>query len=151
MAGARPAHCATFFLGGVALALLSCLALGCGASAAPQAPDAEARTARLLHLYQAYAQKNQKGPPSEEAFREFGKKLSTKEREDFAIGDDVETIFTSPRDKQKFVIKYNVKPDPSQNRAIIWEAIGEGGMRYVALTNGYVVQYSEQQLKEVQR
>jgi len=135
----------------VALALLCCHLIGCGGAAAPALDDAEVRIGKLFRLYQAYVQKNQKGPPNEEAFREFGKKLSSKEREDYSIGEDLETIFTSPRDNQKFVVKYNIKIDPAQNRAVIWEATGQGGMRYVALSIGYIVQYSEQQLKEVQK
>jgi hypothetical protein len=125
--------------------------LGCGAAAAPPLPDAEARVARLFHLYQAYVAKNQKGPPSEEALREFGKKLGTKEREDYATGDDFDTIFTSPRDNQKFAVKYNVKLDPAVTRAIIWESSSQGGMRYVALSNGYVVQNDDETLKQYQK
>ena len=124
---------------------------GCGSAAAPTLPDAEGRIARLFHLYQAYVAKNQKGPPSEEALREFGKKLATKDREDFAVGDDFDTIFTSPRDNQKFVVKYNIKLDPAVTRAIIWESTSQGGMRYVALSNGYVVQNDDETLKQYQK
>jgi hypothetical protein len=137
-------------LGLLALAGLSAV-VGCGAAAAPALPDAEARIARLFHLYQAYVAKNQKGPPTEEALREFGKKLGTKEREDYATGDDFETIFTSPRDNQKFVVKYGIKLDPAVTRAIIWEATSQGGMRYVALSNGYVVQNDDETLKQYQK
>jgi hypothetical protein len=133
------------------LALFVCALCGCGGGSAPPQPDAEVRLAKLLHLYQAYVQKNQKGPPSEEVLREFGKGLSAKEQEDFAIGDDIENIFTSPRDNQKFVVQYNTKIDPSRARAFIWEATGQGGMRFVALTNFYIVQYDESQLAEAKK
>jgi hypothetical protein len=133
------------------LVLLLCALTGCGGGSAPPQPDVEVRISKLLHLYQAYVQKNQKGPPNEDALREFGKGLSAKEREDFAIGDDVENIFTSPRDNQKFVVQYNIKIEPSRAKAFIWEATGQGGMRFVALTNFYIVQYDEAQLAEAKK
>jgi hypothetical protein len=138
-------------LGSLALAVLSAAISGCGTAVAPPLPDAEARIARLFHLYQAYVAKNQKGPPNEEALREFGKKLGTKEREDYATGDDFDTIFTSPRDNQKFAVKYGIKLDPAVTRAIIWESSSKDGMRYVALSNGYVVQNDDETLKQYQK
>jgi len=137
--------------------LLVCAALGCAASGcasgAPEVeqPDAEVRISRLLHLYQAYAQKHQKGPPNEQALKEFAAKLTSKEKEDFSIGDDVEGIFVSPRDNKPFGILYNVRLDPSQNRAIIWEETGKDGMRYVALSIGYVTQCDEQTFKDYRK
>jgi hypothetical protein len=109
--------------------------------------DAETRINRLLHLYQAYVGKNQKGPPSEEALRQFAQKLSSKEKEDFAIGDDIESIFVSPRDNQKFQIRYNVRLDPAQARAIAWEATAQNGLRLVALSNGYATTCDEETFK----
>ena len=77
--------------------------------------------------------------------------MGTKEREDYAIGDDFDTIFTSPRDNQKFVVKYGIKLDPAVTRAVIWESTSQGGMRYVALSNGYVVQNDDETLKQYQK
>jgi hypothetical protein len=125
---------------------------GCGAhgASAPQA-DAKDRLSKLFNLYRAYAEKNQKPPANEEALRGFGQKLTPTERADRLIGDDLEGIFTSPRDGQKFVVQYGMKPDPGRSRALAWEVTGQNGMRCVALTMGYVVEYDEQTLNESKR
>ena len=134
-------------------ALCVCLAeAGCGGAAvAPPQSDSQDRLAKLMNLYRVYVEKNQKGPPNEEALREFGKTLTAEERSARLIGDDLEAIFTSPRDNQKFNVKYNIKPDPAVNRALAWEATGKDGQHWVALTNGYTVDYDENQLKEVMK
>jgi hypothetical protein len=116
---------------------------GCRGSAPPE-PEGKARLTKVLRLYQVYVDKNKKGPPSEQALRDFGQKLSTKERDDYLIGNDLDNIFTSPRDNQKYVIRYNLKLDPGQPRAVAWEATGHGGMRYVALSIGYVEEYDDE-------
>ena len=142
---------------GLALASLILLAsialIGCGGAAvAPPQSDAQDRVAKLMNLYRYYDDKQRKPPPNEEALREFGKKLTAEERSARMIGDDLEGIFTSPRDNQKFNVKWNIKPDPAVNRPLVWEATtGKDGMRWVALTNGYTVYYSDQQLQEVMK
>ena len=135
-----------------ALSLLSGSLAGCGGRAGAAAkPEAQDRINKLLQLYRAYVDRNKKGPPSEQALREFGQKLTPQERADLLIGDDLDGIFTSPRDNEKFVVRYNVKLDPSQSRAIAWEATGKDGLRYAALSIGYVVEYDEEQLKEYKK
>ena len=133
-----------------ALALLLCGAgAGCRGAASVPDPEAKARLTKLLHLYQVYVEKNKAGPPSEQALRDFGQKLSAKERDEGLIGDDLDTIFTSPRDQQKFVIRYNLKLDPGgPTRAVAWEAQGQDGKRLVALSVGYVEEYDEETFKE---
>jgi hypothetical protein len=131
--------------------VLVCLIVGCGGGEAPPEPDAKVRLTKLLRLYQAYVQKNKKAPPNEEALREFGQKLTAQERDERMIGDDLENIFTSPRDNQKYVVVYNLKVDPSENRAVAWEANGQGGKRFVALSVGYVEEYDEETFKEYKK
>ena len=75
----------------------------------------------------AFLEKNKRPPASEQALREFGQKLTQPEREAYLLGDDLETIFTSPRDNQKFEVRYNVMFSPAQNRAVAWEAKGQNG------------------------
>ena len=132
------------------LGLLTCaIAPGCGKGAAPAAQDdTYVRLKKLYSLYRTYVDKNQKGPPNEEALREFGQKLSPQERADRSIGDDLENIFVSPRDKEKFVVRYNLRLDPSKNQALAWEATGRNGMRCVMLTIGYPAEYDEKTLNE---
>jgi hypothetical protein len=137
----------------LALALTMCvLALGCGSSQATGSqPDVQDRLKKLFNLYKAYVDKNQKGPPSEQALREFGQSLSPQERADKLIPDDLESIFTSPRDNKKFIVQYNVRLDPSKNRAIAWEAEGKDGLRYVALSIGYISLYDDKTLNEAKK
>jgi hypothetical protein len=130
-----------------------CLTSGCGGSTvAPPEPDAKVRLTKLLRLYQVYVEKNKKGPASEEVLREFGRNLTAKERDEYLIGDDLDGIFTSPRDNQKYVVEYKAKPDPvSRPRAVAWEATGQGGRRYVALSIGYVEEYEDETFLEYKK
>jgi len=132
------------------LALGLCLAaVGCASTEATSSqPDVQDRLKKLFNVYKAYVDKNQKGPPSEQALREFDQSLSPQERADRLIPDDLESVLTSPRDNKKFVIQYGVKLDPSKNRAIAWEADGKDGLRYVALSIGYISLYDEKTLNE---
>ena len=114
-------------------------------------PEAKLRLMKVLQLYQVYVDKHKKGPPNEQALREFGQKLSSKERDEYLIGDDLDNIFTSPRDNQKYVIQYNLKLDPGQTRAVAWEANGQGGMRFVALSMGYVEEYDDETFKQYKK
>jgi hypothetical protein len=47
------------------------------------------------------------------------------------------------------VIRYNLKLEPGgPTRAVAWEANGQDGKRFVALTMGYVEEYDDQTFKE---
>ena len=91
---------------------------GCGRGGGSTEPEAKVRLTKLLRLYQLYADKNRKGPPDEQALRAFGQKLSVQERDEYLIGDDLDGIFTSPRDNQKYVIRFNLKLDPGGPRGV---------------------------------
>jgi len=139
-----------------ALGLLVCGGLvvaGCGGnrSASSAQPDGKERITRLFNLYRTYSDANHKAPASEQALQEFGQKLSANERADRLIGDDLEGIFVSPRDNKKFVVRYNTKLDPSKSRAVIWEEDGQDGMRFVALSIGYTVEYNDSMLAEAKK
>src|SRR2546423_1829088 len=129
------------------------LSLGCGTRVVSSSQDeVKIRLSKLYNLYRAYEEKNRKPAPSEEALREFGKGLSPQERTERSIGDDLENIFVSPRDKQKFVVQYNLRMNPAKNQALAWEANGQNGMRFVALTmGGYVAEYDEKTLNETKK
>jgi hypothetical protein len=125
------------------------LLTGCGGGAvAPPQSNAQERVAKVMNLIRAYVDKTQKAPPNEQALRDFAAKLTPEERSGYMIGDDLENIFTSPRDNKKFLVKYNLKPEPAVTRALVWEETGQDGMHWVALTNGYTVEYDDQQLKD---
>src|SRR5262249_62271178 len=133
---------------------LGCSTAGCGGSkvAPSNDPEAKQRLEKVLRLYQAYVDKNKKGPTDERSLREVGQKMSTQERSEFGIGNDVDQIFTSPRDKQKYVIQYNLRLDPAgPTRAVAWETTGQGGKRFVALTIGYVEEYDDATFKDYKK
>jgi hypothetical protein len=131
--------------------LLICGSPGCGARKAALEPEAKTRLTKLLRLYQVYVEKNQKGPSSEAALREFGKKLTAKERDEYLIGEDLDSIFTSPRDNQKYEVQYNLKIDPGKTQAVAWEATSHDGMRFVALSIGYVEEYDEETFQQYKK
>jgi hypothetical protein len=149
MTNARPGLTFGRFLLTCGVVVFGCCGnLGCGGSVQPE-PEGKVRLTKVLRLYQVYVDKNKKGPPNEEALRQFGQKLSPKERDEYLIGDDLDNIFTSPRDNQKYAIRYNLKLEPGgKTRAVAWEATGQGGKRFVALSIGYVEEYDEETLKE---
>jgi len=126
------------------------LLAGCGgAGARPKESDAKERITQLVRLYKAYFERNKKGPPDEQSLRDFGQKLTSEEKTGYIISDEIDQLFVSPRDKQKYVIRYNTRFEPTgPTRGVIWEAEGQGGRRFVALTNGYVEEYGEAMFKD---
>jgi hypothetical protein len=104
---------------------------------------------QVFRLYKAYVEHNKKGPPDEQSLREFGKQLTPEERKSRLIGDEIDSLFVSPRDKQKYVIRFNQRLDPvGPMRGVIWEAEGKDGTHLMALSNGYVEEYDETMFKE---
>ena len=148
-AGGRPSNFGSSLVV-VIVAFAYLLSSGCGSGVISSSQDeVKIRLAKLYNLYRAFDEKNRKPAPSEDALREFGKSLSPQERTERSIGDDLENIFVSPRDKQKFVVQYNLKMNPAKNQALAWEATGQNGMRFVALTmGGYIAEYDEKTLNE---
>jgi hypothetical protein len=135
------------------LAVLFCCALlGCGGGNGAAEPEVKVRLQRLLRLYQVYVEKNRHGPPGEQALRDFGQKLTPQQRDEYLIGDDLNGIFTSPRDNQKFVVQYNLRLDPGgPTRAVAWEAEGKNGKRFVALSVGYVEEYDDETFQQYRK
>ncbi len=140
-----------------ALGLLAvcCCALspGCQSySSGVTTTDASTRLSKVLNLYKAYVERNQQGPADKAALVEFGKKLTPQERDEYLIGEDLETIFISPRDNQPFEIKYGLTlAAGGDTQALAWEAVGKDGKQYAALTMGYVEEYDDETLREYQR
>jgi hypothetical protein len=137
---------------GVAFFLLAG-ASGCGdGKAGYTETEAKTRLTRLLRLYQLHVEKKQKGPASEQELRDFARQLTAKEKDEYLIGEDLESIFVSSRDQQPFVIKYNLNLRPGgETRAVAWEATGQDGRRYVALSIGYVEEYPEETFNQYAR
>ncbi|HZN33177.1 MAG TPA: hypothetical protein VFB80_05135 [Pirellulaceae bacterium] len=134
----------------LSLILVLCAAVsGCGKAAATSGePEAKERLKCLLELYRHYVLANGKGPANEQELRAYGQKLTPQDRTAFMIGDDLENIFVSPRDNQKFQVRYGLKLEPTgATRAVAWEATPQNGKRYVALTMLYVEEYDEETFK----
>ena len=106
-------------------------------------PDVKLRLERLVELYTECSAKKGKPPPNEQAFKDYLRSLPKEERDKVGMGDDVDGFLVSPRDGQKYVIRYGQTPDPSQmNRAFAWEQAGKDGKRWV--WRGYVDEHDEQ-------
>ena len=133
--------------------LLCCCPVGCRKGPAPSSdPEVKQRLEKLFRLYRAYVDKHHKGPPNEQALREFGRNMTASEKDEHGVGEDVDTLFTSPRDQQPYVIQYNLNLAPGgPTRAVAWEATGQSGKRFVALTVGYVEEYDEETFNQYRK
>jgi len=128
-----------------------CLA-GCTGSDALKSATA-ARLKGLATMYLDYAAAKGGGPPNEEAFK---KHMRTVEK--FVLqGNGVDTnaidaAFVSERDKEPFVVLYNVGISHiSGNSAplVAYEKTGVGGKRLVAFANTKLDHVDEAKLKEL--
>jgi hypothetical protein len=137
----------------VSAVLLSGL-VGCSSrspEAATSDPTAQVRLTRINKFYRLYSNQNKKPPHDEKAFKDFVRSLPQEEKEAALIkGDDVDPLFVSPRDGQKYHIEYGLVVRPEgQNRALAWEETGQKGMRYVATTMGYVRECGEEEFQKL--
>ena len=136
----------------VALATLPLIGVGCRSRDPVSEPEGKVRLQKLLRLYTVYVERNKKGPPDEQALRDLFAKLSEKERDELLIGDDLDSLFTGARDGQKHGVRYGVPLDPGMSpQAIAWEAAGKKGMRFVALSTGYVEEYDDETFREYKK
>jgi hypothetical protein len=126
---------------------------GCGDSdSGVTETDAKTRLTHVLQLYQAYVDTNRSGPPDAEALKQFAQSLTAEQREAYLLPEDLQTIWVSPRDNQPFVIEYGQNLQAGGDPfAIAWEAVGANGMRYVALSMGYVEEYDEATFSEYRK
>ena len=131
------------------------LAVLFGCSSNPTAvtsdPLAKVRLERLLKFYKMYTNQKKKPPPNEQAFKEFIQNLPADEKEAAGLTGDVDSFLISPGDGQKYHFEYGLTPNPSQSRALAWEQNGQDGMRYVALTMGYVQRYNEEDFQNYKK
>ncbi len=116
------------------LALTFCLTglLGCGSKPPPQ-PKVAAHLQTLAVLYGQYRGEKGQSPPDLATFKKFIESLPA----DRLMGNTPDELFMSPRDKQPYVVIYNVKPTgmpggPDPVPLIAYEQTGVGGKRYIA-------------------
>jgi hypothetical protein len=128
---------------------------GCSSSsksAVTSDPQAKVRLEKLLKFYQMYTSQKKKPPPNEQAFKDFIRSLPQDEKEAAGVGEDVDSFLVSPRDGQKYRFQYGMAARPDgPNRAVAWEETGQDGMRYVALTIGYVQQCNEEMFQSYKK
>lgn len=114
-------------------------------------PAAKVRLEKLFAFYQDYTRQHRKPPPDEQAFKEFLSNLPADEKA-IAQLDDVDRFLTSPRDGEKYVIRYGQVIDVGRApRAVAWEQTGAKGKRFVALSVGYVQECDEATFQSYQK
>ena len=130
--------------------VLLALQMGCEShSSGVTQTDTKTQIEQLFNLYKSYVNVKRKGPPNEQALRDFAKGLSEQQLEEQLIAKDVDSIFVSARDKEPFQIVYGQTLNAGGNPvAVIYEKTGLNGRRYAALSMGYTEEYDEETLNE---
>lgn len=117
-------------------------------------PEAKLRLERILEIYKGALVKYPKGVPDEKALKDYIAKMSKEERDGLKITDDVDaSLLTSPRDGQKYEIRYKVVFfSGGEARAIAWEQTGKGGKRFVLVAGpDQVMEMEEDELNEMKK
>lgn len=132
--------------------LAAILPFGCAASReVPQAP-AEAHLKALAVFYGRYVAQNRgQSPKDEQALKAFIQSLPEADRASLKT-ENVDSIFTSPRDGQPYVVRYGVPlgmPGPQGAPVIAHEQTGAGGERYVATSLGDVRLVDDEQFQQL--
>lgn len=138
--------------GGVFM-LAACL-LGCSGSGGGSGKVGEAELRGIAVLYGQYQSAHQgKTPPSEAEFKKFIKGLPKERLAGFGVlADNVEQIFTSPRDNQPIQVRYNLPrkaPGDGKGDIVAFEKVGSGGRRLVAFSTTQVEDLDEAKFKEL--
>src|SRR4051812_26525159 len=108
---------------------LICIVVGCPGNSAPTAH--EPRLTQLVSYYGRYVGQNKGKPPAnEQELKQFIQKVDPKQ--------DVEKMFTSPRDGQPYVVRYNVKMPAGPATVFAYEQSGVNGKRLAAVGAGEV-------------
>jgi hypothetical protein len=115
-------------------------------------PPAKLRLDRILEFYTRYDREKKKPPPDEAVLKEYIRGLPADQKQGFGMTENVDDLFVGPRDNKPYVVRYKVRIDPGgESEAIAWEATATGGVRFVALSNGYVQEYDDAQFAEVKK
>ena len=115
-------------------------------------PPAKLRLERILEFYRSYIDDKKQAPPDEKALKDYIQALPADRKQGFGMVDDLDQLFTSARDNQKYVVRYKLKFSPGgETEAVAWEQTGQDGRRFVALTVGYVQEYADADFKELKK
>src|SRR5262245_14607699 len=150
---ATATRCRRFgLLGCLAAELLLCfLAAGCGGNGEVPDPDVKQNLRSLFEVYQMYTNDKRVPPPDEAALRTYVETLPADRKDNMFLPANLDHLFVSVRDGQKFAIKYGLVPDPTVTAGLAWEQVGKNGKRYVALSMGYVEEYDEANFQTLQK
>jgi hypothetical protein len=128
---------------GIFLCTLVLATTGCAGGGAPPPMD-QLHIETVAGWYQSYRSKNAKPPPNEEAFIKFI------EAEQKARGQtvDIQKLFTSPRDGQKYVINYKPNSTNMDRNVVVYESQGAGGTKWLAFENKWSEEVDDAKLQE---
>jgi hypothetical protein len=138
---------------GLGIVLLLVSPAGCaGSKSGTTDPQAKLRLEKLLMLYQLYITEKHKPPAGEQELHQFLQSLPEERKHAYQVPDDVTALFTSPRDGQKYVVRYSFPlTTVGDNQAFAWEQTGQDGKRYVALSSGYVEAFGEEDFQNLKK
>jgi hypothetical protein len=132
--------------------LLIVSALGCGEPKTSDETAAGQRNLMFLARFYGRYQAMSRGvlPPSEESFRKFLAMDQIAEEVKGTGITNIDDLFVSPRDKQKYIVHYKTRPNnPGLNNdpVFAYEAVGVDGKRFVATLVGTVEELDPEQFK----
>jgi hypothetical protein len=126
--------------------------LGCRSANVEPPPPVEVSLQKLVVLYGQYLGRHRGAAPVDEAaFRKSIEGLSDGERGSRGLSD-INAVFTSPRDKQPYVVRYGGKigaPGPDGPPWVAYEKEGQGGKRYIGFATGQMEEVDERRLQEI--
>ena len=115
---------------------------------------AEVNKSNIQRLGNAYAAhqnfQNGRGPKDEAEFKKFLSEFDPNKLKMMGINkDNLDGVFTSERDGQKFQIRYGVGGGRGSVDAVIFEKAGANGTKQVAFTSGEVQDADETTYKDL--
>ncbi len=126
---------------------------GCGKGNRPSTDILKSNLKPLVALYNQYRGGHQgKAPANEAEFKKFIGALGQERLAPLTGGKDMESLFTSPRDKKPYVIRYGQQAAapgaPAEPSVLAYEQEGVGGKRLVITTLGEIQELDEAQWKQ---
>ena len=118
---------------------------GCSSSEVVTTTD-DAHIKQVAVLYGQFIGMNKGKPPADEkAFKTFVQQNLTARQST----DTVETVLTSPRDKQPYVLRYGVLAGTDKPAVVVYEQTGKNGKRFVGLSHGGTEEVDDKKFKEL--
>jgi hypothetical protein len=130
----------------IGLLLCFCLGLiGCAKSESNQTTE-DAHIKQLAVYYGLYLSKHKGKPPAnEEVFKNYvAEALKSRQSQ-----DSVDKVFTSPRDNQAYVVRFEKSSNASKPVVFVYEKAGKDGKRFVAFSQGATELVDDTRFKEL--